>query len=32
VADGDYIPKGRRVKIVEVAGNRVVVVPDEDEA
>jgi len=29
VADGDYIPKGRRVRIVEVAGNRVVVVPEE---
>jgi len=29
VADGDYIPKGQRVRIVEVAGNRVVVVPDE---
>jgi len=29
VADGDYIPKGRRVRIVEVAGNRVVVVPAE---
>ena len=32
VADGDYIPKGRRVRIVEVAGNRVVVVPEEGEA
>ncbi len=32
VADGDFIAKGQAVKIVEVAGNRVVVVPAKGEA
>ena len=27
VADGEFIPQGTRVRVIEVSGNRIVVVP-----